>query len=83
MPNPAPFYQHPAFVILLSAALMLWPLMKLYKRVGLSPFWSLGIFASLLIPFLGPLLVAVPIAVKKWPHFPASPPPRKPLKTPI
>jgi hypothetical protein len=83
MPNSAPFYQHPAFVILLSAALMLWPIMRLYKRVGLSPLWAFGIFASILVPFLGPLLVAAPIAVEKWPQFPAAAPPRKPLKTPI
>jgi predicted PurR-regulated permease PerM len=57
--------------------------MRLYQRVGLSRAWALLVFTSLLIPFLGFLLVLLPLAFKVWPNFPKSMPAPKPVKTPL
>lgn len=64
-------------------ALSLWPFMRLYRRVGLSPAYALLLFFSLLVPFSGFLLAVLPLAVKPWPRFPKAPTPVKPVKTPI
>jgi hypothetical protein len=76
-------FQHPGFQLLLYLLLMPWPLVRLYKRVGLSPFWVLLLVADIFVPFLGMLLVLVPITLKAWPNFPKAPPPRLPIKRPI
>ncbi len=77
---------HPVVPTLLTCLLAIWPIVKIYARVGFPKswgFWSLSIFASLLIPYLGLLLVCAPLALKPWPKFPSPPKPAKPVKTPI
>lgn len=74
---------HPFLQNLLFCVLALWPLMRLYKRVGLSRFWALFIFASLVVPLSGLLLALLPLTIKKWPKFPPAPKPEKPVKVAI
>ncbi|MBI3420182.1 MAG: hypothetical protein HY053_08630 [Proteobacteria bacterium] len=73
----------PLLHILIADLLLIWPLMRLYRRVGLSPLWALLIFASVLVPISGLLLAALPLTLKKWPNFPDPEKPRQPVKTPI
>ena len=74
---------HPAIPTLLLCVLSLYPLMKLYSRVGLSPTYALLIFASMVIPFSGFMLVALPLAIRPWPNFPKATPKPKPVKLEI
>ncbi|NDE90731.1 MAG: hypothetical protein EB059_06285 [Alphaproteobacteria bacterium] len=74
---------HPAIPTLLLCVLSLYPLMRIYKRVGLSPFYALLMFTSLVIPFSGFFFVALPIVMKPWPNFPKAAPKPKPVKLPI
>ncbi|MBY0427863.1 MAG: hypothetical protein K2Q32_01435 [Alphaproteobacteria bacterium] len=74
---------HPVTPTLLLCVLSVYPLMQLYKRVGLSPFYALLIFASLVVPFSGFMLVAFPLATKPWPNFPKAAPKPKPIKLEI
>lgn len=74
---------HPLLQILLTHLLLIWPVIRLYQRVGLSPWWALLLFASILAPLLGPLLVTAHLALKKWPQFPDPPKPRQPVKVAI
>jgi hypothetical protein len=71
---------HPFLPTFFSCVLMLWPLMRLYVRVGLSRWWAMLIFTSLLIPISGMMLVFLPLAIKPWPKFPKAPEPQKPVK---
>jgi hypothetical protein len=75
--------QHPGLQLLLLFLFMPWPLIRIYRRVGLNPLWVLLLSGSLLVPFLGILLVLLPLTVKKWPNFPAPLKPPAPIKRPI
>ncbi len=68
---------HPALGAFLFCLLALWPLGKIYARLGISPFWAAGIFLSLLLPFLGLAFVAGVAAHAPWPKMP---PRRKPAR---
>ncbi|MBI1273531.1 MAG: hypothetical protein GC131_05565 [Alphaproteobacteria bacterium] len=74
------FLQHPVTGALLFCALSLWPLMRIFRRVGLRPAWGLLIFANLLLPFLGIVLVAGTLGHRAWPRIPKIPRPAKPNK---
>jgi hypothetical protein len=74
---------HPLLQILLTHLLLIWPVIRLYQRVGLSGWWALLLFASILVPLLGVTLVAAHLALKKWPKFPDPPKPPKPVKVAI
>lgn len=58
----------------LFQALMIWPMGRIYRRAGLSPYWSL----LLLVPLLGLFLALVPLGHQRWPTMPEPPP--KPLR---
>lgn len=73
--------RHPLTLSLVTALLMLFPFMRIYRRVGLNGLWAFGLFASLVVPFLGLLLALLPLLMKPWPHFPAPPATPKPQKT--
>lgn len=77
------FALNPLILTPLTCLLLLWPLIKLYRRVGLNPWWALLIFAELLIPFAGFTAALLPLATQAWPHFPKPPQAPKPMKTPI
>ncbi len=74
---------HPAMALLLGTLLLLWPFMRIYRRVGLSPLWALLLLASFGVPFLGLLLALLPLTFKHWPNFPAPAKPPAPVKRPI
>ncbi len=74
---------HPFLQNFIFCALALWPLIRLYQRVGLNPIWSLLVFSSLVLPFSGLLLALLPITIKTWPKFPPMPKPEKPVKVAI
>lgn len=61
----------PRLLTPLACFLALFPLMRLYRRVGLSPFYGLLVFASLLVPFAGFVATFLPLALLRWPRFPA------------
>ena len=60
---------------LLAALLGLWPLSRLFRRAGLSP-WPTSL--TLLIPFIGPAIALSALAFQRWPVMPAPPPKRIP-----
>jgi hypothetical protein len=74
---------HPLLQILLAHLLLIWPVIRLYQRAGLSPWWALLLMASVLVPLLGVMLVAAHLALNKWPKFPDPPKPPKPVKVAI
>lgn len=74
-------FHHPLALTLLSALLMLFPLMRLYRRVGLSGGYAFLLFFSMLAPMLGLVLALLPLAIQKWPRFPVVPRPSPPQKT--
>lgn len=74
---------HPAIPTLLMCVLLVYPLMKLYARVGLPRGFAFLIFASMVVPFSGFMLVALPLAIRPWPNFPKAEPKPKPIKTEI
>lgn len=80
---PDELMHHPVMPTLLMALLSLYPLMRIYARVGLPRGWAFLIFSSILIPFSGYLLAVLPLVIFPWPHFPKPPEKTKPVKTPI
>jgi len=74
---------HPILPTLFMCLLLLWPVGRIYRRVGLSPYWALLVFFSIPVPFLGLMLVCLPLAVKPWPNFPKAPPAPTPVKVPL
>lgn len=56
---------------LVVGALTVWPLARILRRAGLSPWWSLLTF----LPLVGLLAVAAVLALKPWPTMPPPPPP--------
>jgi hypothetical protein len=52
-------------------ALTVWPLARILRRAGLSPWWSLLSF----LPLVGLLAVAAVLALRPWPTMPPPPPP--------
>jgi hypothetical protein len=74
---------HPVLPTLLMCVLLVYPLMRLYARVGLPRYFALLIFTSMIIPFAGFALAAFPLAVCPWPHFPKAAVKPKPVKLEI
>lgn len=54
-----PLYMHPAFGAVVYVLLCLWPLARIFKRRGYSPFYALLAFANLLLPMLGIIICAL------------------------
>lgn len=73
----------PLLLTPLTCLLALYPFMRLYQRVGLSRWWALLVFLSLLVPFAGFAAALLPLAVKAWPRFPAPSKKEKPVKLPL
>lgn len=48
------------------ALLMVWPLVRIFRRAGLSPFFA----AALIVPMVGLTVVAGILALKPWPAVP-------------
>ena len=74
---------HPALLTLLLCVISVYPLMRLYKRVGLSQYYAFLVFTWILIPYSGFVLVALPLAILPWPKFPKAVPKPKPVKLEI
>lgn len=58
---------------LLFLLLTFWPCLKVVRRLGLSARYCAVLPLSLLLPALGHVILAVLLAIKPWPAFPASP----------
>lgn len=71
---------HPATGNFLACLLIVWPLMRIYQRVGLSPWWGLAIFANLALPWLGFTLTAALLGFQSWPKLPKPTPKARPQK---
>jgi len=67
----------------LTCLLLLWPVVRLYRRVGLHPGWAVGLFASIFFPFAGYVAVLLPLLLRPWPLLPPAAKSQKPIKTPI
>lgn len=80
---PPDLMYHPVMPTLLMCVLSFYPVFRIYRRVGFNGLWAGLIFASLLVPFSGFLLVILPLAVRAWPNFPKPPEKQKPLKMKI
>lgn len=64
----------PALGGLLYPLLAVWPLGRVFRRVGLSPWWAFLVF----VPVAGLLLVILVLGLSRWPALPRAPrPPRK------
>ena len=64
----------PGFGVLVFNVLAVWPLWRVFRRVGLPPTQALLVF----VPVLGLVLVIVILAIRAWPLVPRLPkPPRK------
>ena len=64
----------PGLGALVFDLLAVWPLSRLFVRVGLAPGWALLVF----VPMVGMLLVIAVLGLKRWPLLPRVPkPPRK------
>jgi hypothetical protein len=74
---------HPVLPTLLMCILLLYPLMKLYARVGLPRAFAFLIFSSIVVPVSGFVLVGLPLAIRPWPNFPKAEPKPKPIKLDI
>ena len=61
---------------IIMALAMLWPLMRLCRRAGLSPWWVL----TVLVPIFGPALAGSVLAFQRWPNLPPLPKPAAPRK---
>ena len=48
---------------LVFSILCLWPLVRTFRRAGLSPAWA----GLVLVPVIGIAVVLAPLAIKKWP----------------
>jgi hypothetical protein len=71
---------HPAIGPLLFCLLSLLPLAIVFRRVGLSPLWTMLIFANFLLPFLGIALIAAALGHRHWSKIPKLAPAPKPIK---
>ncbi|MCR9257321.1 MAG: hypothetical protein NXI16_14640 [Alphaproteobacteria bacterium] len=56
----------------LSGLLFVWPLWKIYERVGMKPYYAL----LALLPGVGLLLALLPLAVSAWPAYGETEPPK-------
>ena len=64
----------PGLGMLLFDLLALWPLIRIFRRTGLSPWLALLVF----VPVIGLLLVILVLGLGRWPLLPRLPrPPRK------
>lgn len=57
------FSAHPGLVLFLFNILTLWPLVRVYRRAGLSPWLALLVF----VPVLGLTLVLGLLTLRRWP----------------
>ena len=62
------FFSSAEFGALLFHVLLVWPMWRLYRRVGLPPAWAL----LALVPVFGLGLALAPLAVKRWPLTPEA-----------
>lgn len=53
--------------------LLIWPMARIYRRVGLHPGWSV----LAVLPLVGLACVLAPLALKPWPLAPAARPDRQ------
>ncbi len=60
---------NPLALYYIFALLILVPLVRIYQRAGLKAFWVL----LLAVPEIGAILAVLPLALQKWPKFPAKP----------
>lgn len=51
------------FVGLVSGAVVIYPLWRIFKRAGLTPGFSFLVF----VPFIGYLIVGLALALNRWP----------------
>lgn len=58
--------QNPAVTMTLFNALIAWPLWRIYRRAGLTPWWSLVVF----VPMVGVALALGILGHKRWPVLP-------------
>jgi hypothetical protein len=66
-------FQQDLFFLVVTALPMLWVL----RRMGL-PLWWAGLFLiSLVLPFLGHMLLACVLALKSWPKLPMPEKPKR------
>ena len=68
------FLSSSEFGALVFHLLLVWPLWRVYRRVGLAPGWALLV----IIPVFGLALALAPLALQRWPLAPAGPMFRKP-----
>ncbi len=61
-------FQDPLKLHFMTALLMAWPVARIFRRSGFSPLWA-GLLA---VPFLGIILVAGALALRRWPVLPAK-----------
>ena len=57
---------HFLLAVSVTSVICVYPLWRIFKRAGLSPWWAL----LALIPFLGLWLAGVVLAMKAWPNAP-------------
>ncbi|HET8728716.1 MAG TPA: hypothetical protein VFO41_14505 [Alphaproteobacteria bacterium] len=67
------WYRDPFILHLLMAAAAQWPLVRLLRRAGLSPYWALLMF----VPLVGPALAGSALIFQRWPNLPPAPPRRR------
>ncbi|MCW2238279.1 DUF805 domain-containing protein [Azospirillum canadense] len=65
------FSVDPGLVLFLLCAAAIWPLMRVCRRAGFSPWWALLIF----VPVVGQILVLGFLTVRRWPARLAVDPP--------
>ncbi|ALJ34173.1 hypothetical protein D9623_00855 [Azospirillum brasilense] len=57
------FAVDPGLILFLFNAAAVWPLMRIFRRAGFSPWWALVIF----VPVIGLVGVLGLLTVRRWP----------------
>lgn len=65
---------------LLALALSVWPAVVILRRLGLPVKWAALLALSLVLPLLGHMALALFIACRRWPNFPAMARPARRVK---
>ncbi len=63
----------PGLGMLLFDVLALWPLIRIFRRVGRSPYLALLVF----VPVIGLVLVILALGFGRWPRLPPLPKPQR------